>query len=330
MIESSPFLMSSLKIFILLALLSVATAFPQNAAEFAKLSNNTDPNIDETNFCIDSGFAINDGTQKQNNTGFCSVTPQGQVPDIDHMVSTLILFPGSNENVKADTNFTVQVRTRGIQLGTFLDPKKFYYKRPQILNKNGFMIGHQHIACQQFDLGTVTPMDPNKLAFFKGMDTQPNTENDLFAVVSRPDKAGLAAGNYRCCTITGSESHQPGIMPVAKHGSLDDCVRFTVSNDKNAVSAPTNSVIASSKPNTVDTSGANPDAAAAAVQSSDPSAKASNATTVKTTPVAVPTLAVKGTVKLAVVNPSVSIAAAQTTSTGTPAAPVEEKCDINA
>ncbi|CAJ0768506.1 10506_t:CDS:2, partial [Entrophospora sp. SA101] len=33
---------------------------------------------------------------------------------------------------------------------------------------------------------------------------------------------GLSAGAYRLCTLSGTETHQPWIMPVAKRGSQDD------------------------------------------------------------------------------------------------------------
>lgn len=36
--------------------------------------------------------------------------------------------------------------------------------------------------------------------------------------------AGLPAGAYRLCSINSSSNHQPVIVAVAQHGSLDDCV----------------------------------------------------------------------------------------------------------
>lgn len=35
---------------------------------------------------------------------------------------------------------------------------------------------------------------------------------------------GVPAGAYRLCSINTSANHQPVIVPVAQHGSLDDCV----------------------------------------------------------------------------------------------------------
>ena len=36
--------------------------------------------------------------------------------------------------------------------------------------------------------------------------------------------AGLPAGAYRLCSINTAANHQPAIVPIAQHGSLDDCV----------------------------------------------------------------------------------------------------------
>lgn len=36
--------------------------------------------------------------------------------------------------------------------------------------------------------------------------------------------SGLPAGDYRLCSINAAANHQPVIVPVAQHGSLDDCV----------------------------------------------------------------------------------------------------------
>lgn len=38
------------------------------------------------------------------------------------------------------------------------------------------------------------------------------------------DVPGLAEGAYRLCSINTAANHQPAIVPVAQHGSLDDCV----------------------------------------------------------------------------------------------------------
>jgi hypothetical protein len=38
------------------------------------------------------------------------------------------------------------------------------------------------------------------------------------------DPPGFAPGSYRLCSINAAANHQPVIVPIAQHGSLDDCV----------------------------------------------------------------------------------------------------------
>ena len=35
---------------------------------------------------------------------------------------------------------------------------------------------------------------------------------------------GLNPGTYRLCSINTAANHQPVLVPVAQHGSMDDCV----------------------------------------------------------------------------------------------------------
>ena len=65
--------------------------------------------------------------------------------------------------------------------------------------------------------------DPNVFAFFKGLN-DPAKGGQLSAAVDK----GLPAGTYRMCSINAAANHQPAIVAVAQHGSLDDCTYFTV------------------------------------------------------------------------------------------------------
>jgi hypothetical protein len=40
----------------------------------------------------------------------------------------------------------------------------------------------------------------------------------------RRSSSGLPAGAYRMCSINSSTNHQPVLVNIAQHGSLDDCV----------------------------------------------------------------------------------------------------------
>ena len=67
-------------------------------------------------------------------------------------------------------------------------------------------------------------MDPQEKTFFKGLDS-PSTDGKTLSF----QVPGInSTGTFRLCTITGANTHQQMIMPVAKRGAQDDCIRFTV------------------------------------------------------------------------------------------------------
>jgi hypothetical protein len=47
-------------------------------------------------------------------------------------------------------------------------------------------------------------------------------------ILSTPVATGFPAGAYRLCSINSASNHQPVIVPIAQHGSLDDCVYVSV------------------------------------------------------------------------------------------------------
>lgn len=54
---------------------------------------------------------------------------------------------------------------------------------------------------------------------FQGVNTKA-----VGGVLTADVTTGLPAGAYRLCSINSSSNHQPAIVPIAQHGSLDDCV----------------------------------------------------------------------------------------------------------
>jgi hypothetical protein len=175
----------------------------------------------QAQFCKDQDLDPADGTQ--NAKGSCSSTPQGQIPAVNKMTSTLIVEPKNGAEIPAKEPINIRVRTVNMQLGSFNNPDKEYYLEPQELNKDGIIIGHQHVVVQEIKDAN-NPLNAAQFEFFQGLDQPPNGNNDLTAAL----KDGLNAGEFRMCTITGASGHQPVIMPVAKRGSQDDCIRFTV------------------------------------------------------------------------------------------------------
>jgi len=59
--------------------------------------------------------------------------------------------------------------------------------------------------------------------FFKGVNGAA-----VNGVVSEQVANGLPAGVYRLCSINTDANHAPCLVAVAQHGSLDDCVYFSV------------------------------------------------------------------------------------------------------
>jgi hypothetical protein len=89
------------------------------------------------------------------------------------------------------------------------------------------IIGHQHITVQKLTLGSKKPLDARKFDFFKGLD-EPAVAGGTLSVDIPAGK--LSNGDYRICSITGTDTHQPVIMPVAQRGGQDDCIRVRVEN----------------------------------------------------------------------------------------------------
>lgn len=75
--------------------------------------------------------------------------------------------------------------------------------------------------------GSAKPLDARKFDFFKGLN-EPAVAGGTLSVNIPAGK--LKDGQYRICSITGTDTHQPVIMPVAQRGSQDDCIRINVQN----------------------------------------------------------------------------------------------------
>ncbi|CAG8446638.1 1427_t:CDS:1 [Cetraspora pellucida] len=178
-------------------------------------------NSQQNDFCDTSRFGGTNGTQNRN--GSCSSTVQGEIPDVDHMVSSLIIFPPNEGSFGPNETFTVSVHVIGLDTGFFDDPKTNYYLAPQTVNNNtGKIQGHSHITIQQLNPGQLLAPDPQIFAFFKALNNV-STNDILFQEVGP-----LPVGYYRICTMVSSSGHQPTLMPVAQRGGQDDCVRINI------------------------------------------------------------------------------------------------------
>jgi len=102
-----------------------------------------------------------------------------------------------------------------------------YFAAPQQLNGQGQIIGHSHVVVETLTaLDQTTPTDPKKFAFFKGLNAAAAN-----GVLTADVTTGLPAGVYKLSSINTAANHQPVLVPIAQHGSLDDAVYFTVTAD---------------------------------------------------------------------------------------------------
>jgi transcription initiation factor TFIID subunit 15 len=147
------------------------------------------------------------------------------------MPSSLITSPENNQDLAENTTFQITVNTINMDLGHFTNAKTTYYSAPTFLDNNGNVIGHTHVTVQ--DLGgsfnPTAPLDPTVFAFFLGINTPADAQNNVFANVT----GGLPSGFYRVCTMVANANHSPLQMPVAQRGAQDDCKYFSVGQGNN-------------------------------------------------------------------------------------------------
>jgi hypothetical protein len=186
------------------------------------------------NFCLTvPNLPITNG--KQIATGSCNPAPMGAIPSNGNMPSAKFVFPPNGGSVEANTAFTIKMAIKNLQTGAFVNAQENYFAAPQQLNKQGQIIGHSHVVVEALSaLDQTTPTDPKKFAFFKGLNAAAKN-----GILTADVTAGLPAGVYKISSINTAANHQPCVVPVAQHGSLDDAVYFTVKAKGNAAAPPT-------------------------------------------------------------------------------------------
>lgn len=173
------------------------------------------------NFCLTQNVALTDGLQVK--AGSCNPTIMGVIASTSNMPRSKFSFPKNGQVIQADTAFTLQMKIGNLQTGNFVNPNANYYAAPQTVNGGGDIIGHSHVTIQKIDdVASPNPLDPTVFAFFKGFNNVA-ANGILTADVPAP---GLPSGFYRMCSINAAANHQPVLVAVAQHGSLDDCVYF--------------------------------------------------------------------------------------------------------
>ena len=145
----------------------------------------------------------------------------GVIPSSDNMPSAKFVFPpNGDDSIVENSSFTIKMAIRNFQSGAFVNADENYFAAPQQLNGQGQIIGHSHVVVEALSaLDQTTPTDPKKFAFFLGLNS-PAVSGILTAEVVN----GLPAGAYKLSSINTAANHQPCLVPIAQHGSLDDAV----------------------------------------------------------------------------------------------------------
>lgn len=174
------------------------------------------------NFCATQGnLPLTAGQQVLG--GSCNAVPMGVIVAKAKMPASKFISPTQNDQIPANQGFNITMNIQNLETGNFVNAAQNYYSAPAQINGQGILIGHSHVTCQLMQSITqTTPLDPTIFAFFKGLN-----EQAVNGVLSANVANGLPAGPYRCCTINTASNHQPALVAVAQHGSLDDCVSFT-------------------------------------------------------------------------------------------------------
>lgn len=160
---------------------------------------------------------LTNGQQKLN--GSCNPTPMGVIASVKNMPSCKFVRPKNLDTIPANTTFTIQMKVMHLATGFFANPDKNYFAAPQQVDGDGNIIGHSHVVVQALkNLSDTDPLDPEKFAFFKGLNERADKDGILRVEVS----GGLPPGTYRISSINTSSNHAPAAVAAAAHGSLDD------------------------------------------------------------------------------------------------------------
>jgi len=200
------------------------------------------------NFCATSNLPITNGQQVK--TGSCNPAPMGIIAATTNMPSAKFIFPKNGGEVEANKDFTVQLAVNNLDTGFFTNAQETYFAAPQQVNSaNGNVQGHSHVVIEKLNsMDQTTPTNPGTFAFFKGLN-----EAAQGGVLTADITSGLDEGVYRIASINTAANHQPVLVAVAQHGSLDDMVYFTVKKGANsnstasAAAAPAKATAAAAK-----------------------------------------------------------------------------------
>lgn len=214
----------------------IATGFEndgQNVPTAGQVASLTSSN-NFINFCLTvPNLPITNG--KQIATSSCNPAPMGVIPSSDNMPSAKFTFPKNGDtSLIENTPFTISMAIQNFESGNFVNADENYFAAPQQVNAQGQIIGHSHVVVESLSaLDQTTPTNPKVFAFFKGLNAAA-----VNGILTADVTAGLPAGFYKLSSINTAANHQPVLVPIAQHGSLDDAVYFTVQASGGGAASP--------------------------------------------------------------------------------------------
>ncbi|OCH88928.1 hypothetical protein OBBRIDRAFT_54436 [Obba rivulosa] len=249
----------------------IATGFENNgqdvpaAGQVASLTSSNN----FINFCATvPNLPITNGQQIK--TGSCNPAPMGIIAATTNMPSAKFTNPTNLDTIPANTNFTISMAIRNLDTGFFVNADDNFFAAPQQIGSTGNIQGHSHVVIESIDsLSSTSPTDPTIFAFFKGLNDAAQN-----GILTADVSGGLPAGTYRLASINTAANHQPALVAVAQHGTLDDMVYFTVSDNGAAAGAASSSAAVSQVTSSAAAAKASSSAAAAKTSSSTAAAKA--------------------------------------------------------
>ena len=170
------------------------------------------------NFCATTNLPLTNGQQVKG--GSCNAAPMGIIASVNNMPSSKFVFPTNQATIAANTSFTVKMAIRKLTTGNFVNAAANYFSAPQQIDDSGNIQGHSHIVIEKVNgMKDTTPTDPSTFAFFKGLNDKAEG-----GVLTAEVTDGLSEGTYRIASINSAANHQPVLVAIAQHGSLDDMV----------------------------------------------------------------------------------------------------------
>jgi hypothetical protein len=148
----------------------------------------------------------------------------GQIPSTDHLPSVRIFNPTNGLTLAANTSITISLSVNNLDTGAAVNPAENYLSAPQQLNSTGNVLGNYYVVVEELDaLNSTTPADIRDFVF-ASVITAAASSGTIESTITN----GLLEGFYRVTVNTHAANHQPVLVPISQHGSLNDAayVRF--------------------------------------------------------------------------------------------------------